>query len=160
VIACAALVMLLTLPPRSIVMATGPEGGSYYELGERYREMLANSGIQVRLVPTAGSVENLAMLRDPSLGVSVALMQGGVIREETASGLESLGTIFYEPYWWFRRSEIKEEGVAGLRGRRISVGPEGSGTRAISLPILARAGVSDRTVNYYPSRRGQRQKSY
>ena len=68
-------------------------------------------------------------------------MQGGVISAATTSGLESLGTIFYEPYWWFRRSEIKESGVGGLRGRRISIGPEGSGTRALSLPILARAGI-------------------
>ena len=68
-------------------------------------------------------------------------MQGGVISAATTSGLESLGTIFYEPYWWFRRSEIKEFGVGGLRGRRISIGPEGSGTRALSLPILARAGI-------------------
>jgi TRAP transporter TAXI family solute receptor len=150
VIACASLVMLLTLPPRSIVMATGPEGGNYYELGERYRAVLADEGVQVRLVPTAGSAQNLAMLRDPSSGVNVALMQGGVIREETASGLESLGTIFYEPYWWFRRSEINEAGVASLRGRRISVGPDGSGTRALSLPILARAGVNGQNSELLP----------
>lgn len=150
VIAFASVVMLLTLPPRSIVMATGPEGGSYYELGERYREVLADNGVQVRMVPTSGSGENLAMLRDPSSGVSVALMQGGVISEETASGLESLGTIFYEPYWWFRRSEIKEAGVAGLQGRRISVGPEGSGTRAASLPVLARAGITGQNSELLP----------
>jgi TRAP-type uncharacterized transport system substrate-binding protein len=47
-----------------------------YELGERYRKVLADEGVQVRLVPTAGSAENLAMLRDPNSGVSVALMQG------------------------------------------------------------------------------------
>jgi TRAP transporter TAXI family solute receptor len=142
VIAFAALVMLFTLPPRSIVMATGPEGGNYYELGERYRKVLADEGVKVQLLPTAGSAENLAKLRDPNSGVSVALMQGGVISQKTASGLESLGTIFYEPYWWFRRSEIKEEGVAGLRGRKISIGPEGSGTQALSLPMLARAGIN------------------
>jgi TRAP transporter TAXI family solute receptor len=140
-IACVSLAMLWTLPPRSIVMATGPEGGDYYQLGQRYRAALANDGVEVRLVPTAGSVDNLAMLRNPTSGVSVALMQGGVISAATTSGLESLGTIFYEPYWWFRRSEIKESGVGGLRGRRISIGPEGSGTRALSLPMLARSGI-------------------
>jgi TRAP-type uncharacterized transport system substrate-binding protein len=30
-IACMAIVMLRSMPPRMIVMATGPEGGSYYE---------------------------------------------------------------------------------------------------------------------------------
>jgi TRAP transporter TAXI family solute receptor len=143
VIGCVALAMLLTMPPRSIVMATGPEGGSYYQLGEHYRAALADEGVDVHLVSTSGSVENLAMLRDPNSGVSVALMQGGVIGTGAVQGLESLGTVFYEPCLWFRRSEIKETGVAGLRGRKISIGPEGSGTRALLLPVLARAGISE-----------------
>ena len=40
-IACAAIIMLSTLPPRLIVMATGPEGDAYHEIGERYRAELA-----------------------------------------------------------------------------------------------------------------------
>jgi TRAP transporter TAXI family solute receptor len=141
-IACVFLAMLWTLPPRSIVIATGPEGGDYYQLGQRYRAALANAGVKVRLMPTAGSVDNLAKLRDPTSGISVALIQGGVVSAATKSGLESLGTVFYEPYWWFRRSEIKESGVDGLRGRRISIGPEGSGTRALALPLLASGGIN------------------
>src|SRR6516165_7167657 len=86
-IACAALVMLRTMPPQRIVMATGPEGGTYYEVGERYRATLARENVEVRLVPTAGSVENLAMLRDPHSEVSVSLMQGGIIATGAASGL-------------------------------------------------------------------------
>jgi len=35
---------LATLPPRTIVMATGAEGGANYELGLRYQEILAQSG--------------------------------------------------------------------------------------------------------------------
>src|SRR5215469_4876292 len=62
---CVGLVVLWTMPPRSIVMATGLEAGTYYELGEQYRTALGNAGVEVRLMPTAGSVENLALLRDP-----------------------------------------------------------------------------------------------
>src|SRR5262245_62624183 len=64
-IACAALVMLRGMPPHRIVMATGPEGGSYYQAGQRYRAALARENVDVQLVPTPGSVENLAMLCDP-----------------------------------------------------------------------------------------------
>jgi hypothetical protein len=35
-----------TLPPHTLVMATGPEGGANYELGVRYREILAQSGVR------------------------------------------------------------------------------------------------------------------
>jgi len=139
-IACAAFVMLLGMPPHVIVMATGPEGDAYYEVGKRYRAALARANVEVRLVPTAGSVENLALLRDPHSQVSVALIQGGIIGAENASGLESLGTLFYEPLWWLRKREIQEAGIDGLRGRKISIGPEGSGTRALTLELMKRTG--------------------
>jgi TRAP-type uncharacterized transport system substrate-binding protein len=72
-IAGAFLVMLQSMPPHLIVMATGREGDAYSEIAERYRAALAHENVQVQLVPTAGSVENLAMLRDPHSGASVTL---------------------------------------------------------------------------------------
>jgi TRAP-type uncharacterized transport system substrate-binding protein len=121
---------------RSMPLATGPEGGTYYEVGERYRTVLARENVEVRLVPTAGSVESVAMLLDPHSEVSVGLVQGGTIGAQGQSELQSLGTLFYEPYWWFRRRDIQGVGVPSLRGRKISIGPEGSGTRALSLQLL------------------------
>jgi TRAP transporter TAXI family solute receptor len=139
VILGAAVVMLLGLPPHTIVMATGPEGGAYYEIGKRYRAELARANVEVRLVPTAGSRENLALLRDPRSGVSIALLQGGTIGTADSAGLDSLGTVFYEPLWWFHRRDVPGGGLDGLRGRRISIGPEGSGTRALALELIKRA---------------------
>jgi TRAP-type uncharacterized transport system substrate-binding protein len=77
-VALVAIVMLSTMPPRVILLATGPEGGAYNELGERYRAELAKEGVEVRLVPTAGSPENRALLLDQHSGVSVALIQGAL----------------------------------------------------------------------------------
>jgi TRAP-type uncharacterized transport system substrate-binding protein len=126
-----------SLPPRTIVMATGVEGGANYELGIRYREILAREGVELQLQPTTGSLENLRRLRDSRSGVSVGFVQGGTTTRKESPKLESLGTVFYEPLWLFRRVEIGE-GAQGLRGRRISIGPEGSGGRALALQILSR----------------------
>ena len=136
----AAIVIFRSMPPRMIVMATGSEGGSFYDVGERYRAALASAGVKVRLVPTAGSAENLALLLDPHSGVSVGLVQGGTIGAEASSKLESLGTVFYEPLWLFyERGLGNNKGQIDLRGRRISA--VGSGTRALSLELLKRNGV-------------------
>ena len=131
----ASLFIVTTLPPRELVMATGAEGGANYELGIRYREILAKEGVKLQLKPTSGSLENLRYLRDPRSGVSVGFIQGGTTTRKDAPELESLGTVFYEPLWLFRRSEI-EEGMQALRGRRLSIGPEGSGGRALALQII------------------------
>ena len=114
-------------------MATGTEGGEYHETGKRYQEVLARAGVRVRLVPTSGAVANLALLRDPRSGVSVALAQGGTTSEREAPEIESLGTVFYEPLWLFQRRELSGKGVDQLRGRKVSIGPEGSGTRLVAL---------------------------
>jgi TRAP-type uncharacterized transport system substrate-binding protein len=140
-IACLAIVLLLEMPPRRIVMATGPEGDAYYEIGQRYRAALARDNVEVELVATQGSVENRALLHDPRSRVSVALMEGGIGGGADESGLQSLGTIFYEPLWWFHRREIEAAGPDALRGRKVSIGPQGSGTRALSEELIRRSGM-------------------
>jgi len=138
----AAMVILRNVPPRLIVMATGPEGSADYAVGERYRAALATAGVQVRLLPTAGSAENLTLLLDPRSRVSVGLIQDGTVGAEASSELESLGTVFYEPLWLFHKRGLgSNKGLLDLRGRKMSVGPVGSGTRVLSLELLRRNGI-------------------
>jgi TRAP-type uncharacterized transport system substrate-binding protein len=136
----ASVFIIETLPPRTIVMATGAEGGANHEMGIRYREILAQAGVQLQLLSTTGSLENLARLRDPRSGVSVGFIQGGTTNRKESPNLESLGTVFYEPLWLFHRSEIGE-GIQALRGRRLSIGPEGSGGRALGLELAKKTKI-------------------
>ena len=136
----AGLFIFITLPPRTVTMATGPAGGAYHELGLRYREILARSGVRLRLVNTTGGLDNLARLRNRRSGVHAAFIQGGTTTKEESPKIESLGTLFFEPLWLFYRSGIGE-GLERYRGRRISIGPEGSGGRALALEIMKRTKV-------------------
>ena len=133
-------------------MATGPEGGTNYQLGDRYREFLAKSGIELKLMPTAGSLENLKLLRDLKSGVSVALVQGGAASGVESSGVESLGTVGYEPLWLFHRGDV-DGNLRALAGRRVSIGSEGSGARAFALDVLKRTkteGTIGELLGYSP----------
>jgi TRAP-type uncharacterized transport system substrate-binding protein len=148
----AGLFIVATLPPRTIVMATGPKGGANYQLGDHYREFFAKSGVELKLKPTAGSLENLELLRDSKSGVSVALIQGGDASGLESSGIESLGTVGYDPLWLFHRSEI-DGNLRGLAGRRVSIGSEGSGGRAFALDVLKRTkteGTIGELLGYSP----------
>ena len=137
-IAGVAITMLRNMPPHRMIMATGPEGDAYHEIGERYRAALGRENVELQLLPTAGSVENLAKLLNPHSGISVGLIEGGIARSGNSSELESLGTVLYEPLWWFHKREITGEGVDALRGQKVSIGPEGSGTRALLLELMKR----------------------
>jgi TRAP-type uncharacterized transport system substrate-binding protein len=124
------------LPPRRIVMTTGPEGGAYRELGEKYRRFLARSGIDLQLRASLGNVDNLQRLKDPKAGVSVGLVSGGLTTPSESPGVVSLGTIAYDPLWIFCRGIPEPIHFQDLRGKKVSIGPEGGGTRPLVLELL------------------------
>ena len=137
-------------PPDAFVMTTGAEGGAYHVFGERYRDILARDGVRVELRPSAGSIENLKRLTDPASDVEAAFIQGGIGSPETASGLLSLGAIYYEPLWIFYRGERDLELATELLGKRIAIGPEGSGTRALAFRLLKAVGADASTTDFAP----------
>jgi TRAP transporter TAXI family solute receptor len=138
-------------PPKKIVLGTGPENSAYAEFGTRYQQELKRYGITVELRNTAGSRENLVLLRDGKQKVDVAFVQGGAsetIRtreEEEAEPIMSLGSLFFEPVWIFYRADSFKQftDLAQLRGKRVNLGLRGSGTPGISMRLL-RANQIDR----------------
>ncbi|PYT41682.1 MAG: hypothetical protein DMG47_17215 [Acidobacteria bacterium] len=136
------LAFLRPMPQRSVVMAVYPEGTLNADLVKRYRDVLAHDGIELKLEPSAGAVESLARLRDPTSATSIALIPGGITTEQESPGLVSLGTLFYQPLWIFSRGHLLQR-RGKLRGLRISIGPEGSSSRALSLKLLGRAEIID-----------------
>jgi TRAP-type uncharacterized transport system substrate-binding protein len=123
-------------PPNSIVMSTGAVDGGYHMFALRYQEILARDGVKLELRPSAGSQENVSRLLDDSSDVEVGFLQGGSAFSVNAPALVSLGSIYYEPLWvFYRGAEIHD--FAGLQGKKLAIGPEESGTRALALQLLA-----------------------
>ena len=133
------------LPPRTITLATGEEGSSYAWWGKRYKQLLAKEGINLVLRPTAGGVENLKLLRDPKSGVQAGFVEGGVASDTDSPALVSLGTLGYEPMWFFSRKAATDRGLFTLHGKRVSVGPEGSDSRALVDELLKRKALDTGT---------------
>ena len=126
-------------PPRTFTLATGGVDGAYHLYGQRYRELLERDGITVELRNTAGSVENLALLRAGE--VDVALVQGGLAAPADGETLEGLASIYHEPLWVFHTLGDDLVDLRGLAGKHLAVGPDGSGTRAVALPLLEQNGI-------------------
>lgn len=130
-------------PPGKIVIAAGAKNGTYYKIGLQYAEELKKEGLAVEVRETAGSGENLQLLRDAGSGVSVALVQSGVADEKDDKDLQTLGSLFREPLWVFYRGDPTIELLKQLEGKRISVGPKTSGTYPIATKLLAANGLPE-----------------
>jgi len=130
-------------PPKRIVIATGNQNGAYFRYAQRYAEELSKEGLTVEVRETAGSVENLDLLLDDQSGVSIAIVQSGVARPDQIGRLNTLGSLYREPLWIFYRDGKTIDRLSELAGKRIGIGPPGSGTIAISTQLLQANGVLD-----------------
>jgi TRAP-type uncharacterized transport system substrate-binding protein len=144
-----AFALLRRLPERTLAMTIYPEGSLNFELAKRYREILARSGVELRLVPSAGAVESVARLRDPKSGINIALIPGGITTKQNSPELVSLGTLFYEPLWVFSRGHIQQR-PEDRRGLRIAVGQEGSSSRALALKLFRHGVIDERSATLFP----------
>jgi TRAP-type uncharacterized transport system substrate-binding protein len=138
-------------PPRHVILATGAPGGSYDALGKKYAAFFAKKGITLELLATKGAEENIAHLADRADPVQAAFVQAGVFNPHGVHGVQSLGTISYDPIWLFYRgTEVKANDFQEIKARsryflnsRMSVGEKGSGTHAQAMQIMKANGFVD-----------------
>jgi TRAP-type uncharacterized transport system substrate-binding protein len=137
------------IPPDTLTMTTGMEGGSFVVFAEQYRQVLARDGVRVKLIPSSGMVENLRLLSHDSHGVDASFIQGVIGKGEVSKNLVSLGSLTYTPLWVFYRGDETLDDLSQLRGKRIAIGPRGSGIQKLSLNLLKAANAVDsHTVLY------------
>jgi TRAP transporter TAXI family solute receptor len=136
-------------PPASLVLAAGEAGGGYEYFARRYAEELAKSGVEVRILETRGSLENMRLLQKEGGGVDAAFAQGGTgwmagvyAYSPDEARIRSLAQIYEEPLWIFTRKKEPFAGLRDLKGKRLAVGLAGSGAHALSVDLLKWSGVN------------------
>ncbi len=137
-------------PPKKITIAAGSKGGAYEFYAHKYRDILARNHVTLDIRSTQGTVENLKLLQDPKSGVSVGFVQGGVSNSTQAPGLESLGRINYLAFFIFCRATDSFVDLTQLKGKRIAVGPESSGTNMAVTKILRSNGITPQNATFLP----------
>ena len=136
----AAFLFLNTAAPRTLTITAGPEGSSFHRTAERYQKILEREGVKVRILPSDGSAENLKRLADPKQAADVGFVLGGAAGEKAYDTLMSLGSVNYQPLMVFYRGEPREL-LSQFEGRRINIGPPGSGTHDLALALLKLNGI-------------------
>jgi TRAP transporter TAXI family solute receptor len=129
-----------TPPPRKIVLATGDPDGAFAALGREYKARLDRMGLQIDLVETHGSIDNLRRVQAGE--ADAAFVQAGSARSlDDAGDLCSLAAVGSEPLWLFARPDIPATSLRDLQGLRISVGPTDSGSDTLGRLLLDAHGV-------------------
>lgn len=129
--------LLNPAPPERLVIAAGPPGGDYDQYARRYAERLRRQGLEVEVLNSTGSAQNLEWLLGKGRRADAALVQGGVMPPEAQNErINTLGSVAYEPVWVFYRGNFELDKLRQLQGWRISVGADGSGLRGLAIQLL------------------------
>ena len=129
-------------PPRTLIMTAGPPGSSYERIAEEYRSNLLTHGVTVKILPSEGSLENLQRLGKKSFHVDIGFVQDGETDGSNDIKLYSLGSVAFQPLMIFYRSATPVHLLADLAGKRLAIGPAGSGAHMVAMTLLATNGIS------------------
>jgi uncharacterized protein len=145
----AALVIVLSgpPPPRTITFATGQPGGMYARHGDAYAARLDRIGLQITLMPTAGSIDNLRRLLSGE--ADVAFVQGGTyaLVDDPRGKIRGIAALYYEPLWIFHDGGSGLRSLGELAGRKMSIGLPASGTEVVATALLRAHGIDPNTRN-------------
>jgi TRAP transporter TAXI family solute receptor len=155
------------VPPRAtprteLMIVTGSESGTYYAIGrdlKRFLEEVApDAGIDLAVVPSPGALQNVIdVFRYGS--IQLGITQGDVLAylelyargdpdvRRAVGGLQLVARLYDEEVYLFARPGIR--GLGDLTGKRVDIGPPGSGTTVTALVLLHLAGAEPREVVNY-----------
>jgi hypothetical protein len=149
-------------------IGTGPTTGNYFTIGGIIANAISNPpgsrpcdkggscgvpGLIAIAQTTQGSVQNVELIADKTL-------ESGLCQSDVAywafsgsgmysggkpfDGLRAIANLYQESLHIIVRADSKIEAIADLRGKRISLGGRGSGTRATAVLVLGAYGVGER----------------
>jgi len=142
-------------PPKHVTLATGPAQSAYDEFGKRYAKALKANGIEVTLLPSEGSSDNLELLHQGK--ADIAFVQGGSMDATVADtySLESLGSLFVEPVWLFYQEASARKAhpidatlgmLSQLQGMKVNIGTVGSGVPNLMMRLFDVNHIDTKTI--------------
>jgi len=127
----------------AFTIATGPSDGSYFQIAQDIKNVAAKEGIDIQVLPTKGSIENIQLLGAGKVDLAIVQLDAlrfvsDVLKQQRNLDLfDSIKVILNlypeEIHVLSNKSDIQT--FYQLDGKRVSVGTEGGGT-AITAAVL------------------------
>jgi len=130
-----------------LTLAAGSPTGEYYAFSQAFAEVVSrnNPQIQIEVIETDGSQNNMTLLRDNQ--VQLALVQSDTPVEPPA---RAVALLFPEMFHLMARTDSGITSVADLRGKRVALMPEGSGSYALFWPLSEHYGLTPQDMMIRP----------
>jgi uncharacterized protein len=136
-------------PPRVYTLASGGPQGVYFPLAQGIVAVAHKAGVEIRVLPSEGSKQNLAWLADGRADLALTqsdtawdAYEGRNNFQQRLTGLRAIAPLYTEAIHILIHRPLYIHRLDDLRGKRIAVGPAGSGTEANATQVLAASGLT------------------
>jgi TRAP transporter TAXI family solute receptor len=147
--AIASVVFLLRENTRvhHLVMASGSQTGEYYAFSQAFAQVISRHypRVQIQVIATEGSQNNMALLRDDM--AQLALVQSDTPVDPP---VRAVALLFPEMFHLIARTDSGITSFADLRGKRVALMPEGSGSYALFWPLSQHYGLTPESMTTLP----------
>ncbi len=157
--------------PRFIRIGTGGIGGTYFPVGGLIANAISSppggvscdmggscgvAGVIATAVLTQGSVENADLvsrrrldmgLCQADIAYDIALATGAFSGKPALANLRAIGSLFDEQFHIVVRRDDAIRSLPELKGRRVSIGEPGSGTRVTTTKLFAAADITPQNLD-------------
>ncbi|QGT99457.1 TRAP transporter solute receptor, TAXI family precursor [Candidatus Syntrophocurvum alkaliphilum] len=143
---------------QQITMGTGSVGGTYYPLGQEMVTVWNNNieDVNFSAVESGASVQNLADIGagNMDLGMSVHIPALNALAgindfDNEITNFNFIGHIYPEVLQVITREGTGIESISDLEGKRVAIGPAGSGTQAATRLVLEAYGLTEDDYDAY-----------
>ena len=133
---------------RKIRFGTAGIGGNYYSFGKTFSEFLMGDipSVDVKVLPTAGSAENLKMITGKKPELELAIIQADILNEMEEEKDASFGAVagmYAEALQIAVRQDSGIQSIGDLKGKTVSLGESSSGTERNAQVVLEAYGLND-----------------
>jgi TRAP transporter TAXI family solute receptor len=130
-----------------LVMASGGQTGEYYAFSQAFAEVVErhHPNIHIDVIETDGSQQNMALLRDDA--AQLALVQSDTPVDPP---VRAVALLFPEMFHLIVRTDADIAFFGDLRGKRVALMPEGSGSYALFWPLSEHYGLAPEDMTILP----------
>ena len=128
-------------------LATGSSSGEYYAFGQAIAEVTHRHypKLKIEVVESSGSGQNMADV-DAKI-VELAMVQSDT---PTQRNVQAIASLYPEMYHFIAGNKSKITSLKDIRGKRIAIMPEGSGSHSLFWPLIAHYGLTAEDITAVP----------
>lgn len=144
-----------------LLFATGGVAGTFYPLGGAIAQVWNQKipGLNVTVQATGGSLENVRLLGSKGAEVAICMndiayygqkgLEAFKAKNEQYSNYSAIGNVYPDVIQIFTRKDSDIKTIADFKGKKISVGPPGSGTEISARQVLGLYGLDYKTKDAF-----------